>query len=70
MTWTTVTAAAKTWSDGTKDQCPPAWAQVRSLATSAGLGVDFTLLLTEQYPLVLCEDRPWPIVASFRSGSP
>lgn len=71
MSWTTEGSAnATSWGQVSENVCPPAWAQVSSIATDAGRGVNFDILLLDVYPGVICDDRPWPIVSAFTQGNP
>lgn len=57
-TWAAATAAAKSWSEATVATVPPAWSPLRSVTTTVDQGVDFRLVLSEEFPWHLSADRP------------
>ena len=70
VSWTTSQVGATAWPELSRSNHPPAWVQVASVNTAFGNGVNFNCRITASYPMVICDDRPWPIVTEFAEGAP
>lgn len=68
--WTTRPGAAMAWSAASVDDCPPAWAQVRMIPASPGMGVNFVIRLQHEFASTICDDRPWIITTAFTGSAP
>ena len=71
MSWTTLGApTTTTWANVVEGNHPPPWAQVTSIATTFGGGVNFNCRIRAQYPLIICSDRPWAMRNDLNTGAP
>lgn len=61
--WGTIASSIKDWTAQSRAVVPPAWAPLDPISSLTDQGIDFTLVLSEDGPFLLSEDRPVILLA-------